>query len=198
MTLDDKAQTTDPATSPKQLPNESAKTHRFSSLMSELFPSSAAPTEFAAGVEKLVRIDTAGGGSNRGFVDAYHGNAIIEFENSLKATEAHALEQLREYTSALWNREGRSRRQFVCVLSDALTGRLITRRQGHQGQTFPEDVELQELRVLTPIEQQDIQALHRARQRMVNHRTAVVSQIRGLLLDRGFTALSLYPRSFSP
>lgn len=36
------------------------------------------------------------------------------------------------------------------------------------------------------VEQQDIQALHRARQRIVNHRTAVVSQIRGLLLDRGF------------
>lgn len=36
------------------------------------------------------------------------------------------------------------------------------------------------------IEQQGVQALHRARQRMVNHRTAVVSQIRGLLLDRGF------------
>ncbi len=35
------------------------------------------------------------------------------------------------------------------------------------------------------VEQQDIQALHRARQRMVSHRTAVVSQIRGLLLDRG-------------
>ena len=35
------------------------------------------------------------------------------------------------------------------------------------------------------IEQQDVQAVHRARQRMVNHRTAVVSQIRGLLLDRG-------------
>ena len=35
------------------------------------------------------------------------------------------------------------------------------------------------------VEQQDIQALHRARQRMVNHRTAVVSQMRGLLLDRG-------------
>jgi transposase len=36
------------------------------------------------------------------------------------------------------------------------------------------------------VAQKDIQALHRARQRMVNHRTAVVSQIRGLLLDRGF------------
>lgn len=36
-------------------------------------------------------------------------------------------------------------------------------------------------------EQQDIQALHRARTRMVNHRTALVSQMRGLLLDRGVT-----------
>jgi transposase len=35
------------------------------------------------------------------------------------------------------------------------------------------------------VEQQDVQALHRARQRLVNHRTALVSQIRGLLLDRG-------------
>lgn len=34
-------------------------------------------------------------------------------------------------------------------------------------------------------EQQDIQALHRARQRIVNHRTATACQIRGLLLDRG-------------
>ncbi|HFZ7985224.1 TPA: IS110 family transposase, partial [Salmonella enterica subsp. enterica serovar Thompson] len=32
-------------------------------------------------------------------------------------------------------------------------------------------------------EQQDIQALHRARQRIVNHRTATVCQIRGLLLE---------------
>lgn len=35
------------------------------------------------------------------------------------------------------------------------------------------------------VEQQDIQALHRARRRLVNHRTALVSQMRGLLLDRG-------------
>lgn len=36
-------------------------------------------------------------------------------------------------------------------------------------------------------EQQDIQALHRAKQRIVNYRTATVSQIRGLLLDRRIT-----------
>lgn len=41
-------------------------------------------------------------------------------------------------------------------------------------------------------QQQDIQALHRARRRLVNHRTALVSQMRGLLLDRGIPiALSI-------
>lgn len=35
------------------------------------------------------------------------------------------------------------------------------------------------------LEQQDILALHRGRQRLVNHRTALVAQMRGLLLDRG-------------
>lgn len=35
------------------------------------------------------------------------------------------------------------------------------------------------------IEQQDIQTLHRARRRLVNHRTALVCQMRGILLDRG-------------
>lgn len=34
-------------------------------------------------------------------------------------------------------------------------------------------------------EPQDIQALHRARRRLVNHRTALICQMRGLLLDRG-------------
>jgi transposase len=34
-------------------------------------------------------------------------------------------------------------------------------------------------------EQQDIQAVHRARQRLINHRTALISQMRGLLLERG-------------
>lgn len=34
-------------------------------------------------------------------------------------------------------------------------------------------------------QQQDIQGLHRARQRLVNHRVALISQMRGLLLERG-------------
>ncbi|EAC0475104.1 IS110 family transposase, partial [Salmonella enterica subsp. enterica] len=44
-------------------------------------------------------------------------------------------------------------------------------------------------------EQQDIQALHRARRRIVNHRTATVCQIRGLLLDRGIPIGSAVSRA---
>ena len=35
------------------------------------------------------------------------------------------------------------------------------------------------------IEQQDLQGLHRVRERLVKHRTAVVNQVRGLLLEYG-------------
>ena len=45
------------------------------------------------------------------------------------------------------------------------------------------------------LEQQDIQALHRARQRLVNHRTALISQMRGLLLDRGIAIAVLATRA---
>ncbi len=35
------------------------------------------------------------------------------------------------------------------------------------------------------VEQLDLQALHRVRSRLVRHRTAVINQIRALLLERG-------------
>lgn len=37
-------------------------------------------------------------------------------------------------------------------------------------------------------EQLDMQALHRARERLIRNRTALVNQLRGLLFERGFTA----------
>lgn len=155
MTLDDKTQRalSKYLADIRQLPNERAKTIRFSALISELFPGSTAPTEFAAGVEKLVRIDIRGGGTKRGFVDAYHGNAVIEFENSLKATEAHALDQVREYTSALWNAEGRSRRQLVCVLSDGVNWKTYRPTATTKGRLTSDDVHLQELRLLVLTEE---------------------------------------------
>src|SRR6187200_3178789 len=38
------------------------------------------------------------------------------------------------------------------------------------------------------VEQQDLQALHRVRERLVKQRTAVVNQVRGLLLEYGMVS----------
>lgn len=46
----------------KGLPNESAKRQRFSALLGELFPGQKILNQFFRGVEKLIRIESAGGG----------------------------------------------------------------------------------------------------------------------------------------
>src|SRR3989442_9539337 len=84
----------------RTLPNEAAKTHRFSALVAELFPGSSATSHLAAGIEKVVRIDTQAG-RKRGRIDSYYGNAVIEFENSLRATGTEAERQLREYVAGV-------------------------------------------------------------------------------------------------
>src|ERR1051326_7682790 len=96
----------------KSLANESSKTHRFASLLGELFAGTRVATEFAEGTEKLVRIDTSEG-QKRGRIDTYYGNAVIEFEGSLKITGKVAEQQLKSYTAALWNKEGKNRRHLI-------------------------------------------------------------------------------------
>jgi transposase len=61
------------------------------------------------------------------------------------------------------------------------------KNDGHDAEALCEAVQRPTMRFvpLKTLEQQDIQALHRARQRLVNHRTALIAQMRGLLLDRG-------------
>lgn len=68
-----------------ELPNESAKRVRFAALLGELCPGSKAVTKFPEGTETIVRVDTASG-KRHGRIDSYYCNAVIEFENSLKAT----------------------------------------------------------------------------------------------------------------
>ena len=86
----------------RSLPNESAKTHRFAALIEAPFPGGPATTQFAAGVEKLIRIDTAAGKKKYGFIDLYYGKAVLDFQNSLKATGAEAERQLRGYVAGAW------------------------------------------------------------------------------------------------
>lgn len=131
----------------RDLSNESAKTSRFSALIEALFPRSPATRHFAAGVEKIVRVDTAKG-QKRGYIDSYYGNAVIEFENSLKATGTHAEQQLREYVAGVWAEEG-TKRPLIAIASDGISWKTYRPRLGPGKTPTAEHVKLEELRSLT-------------------------------------------------
>jgi SAM-dependent methyltransferase len=132
-----------------QLPNESAKRTRFAALLGQLFSGSAAVTKFPQGTEKIVRIDTASG-RKRGRIDSYYGNAIIEFENSLRATGNEAERQVRDYIAGLWSAESKPHRPLVAITSDGLVWRTFLPRlnDSAKGKTTPSDVELEQGREL--------------------------------------------------
>ncbi len=102
----------------KALPNEAAKRSRFAAVIAELFHGTNAVSEFSRGIEKLIRIDQAAG-QKRGRVDAYYGNAIIEFEKSLSATLEEAKRQVCEYVAGTWQKEKRdSLRPLLAIATD--------------------------------------------------------------------------------
>jgi len=131
----------------RALPNESAKQQRFSALIGELFPGSHAISLYASGVEKLIRIKVATR-VKRGRADAYYGNAIIEFEKSLKATLADAKRQLREYTSGIWPKPEEGPRNLLAIASDGLDWEIYrpvpVASAGKQ--PGPDEIELETLR----------------------------------------------------
>ena len=134
----------------RTLPNEAAKTTRFAVLIGELFPGTSAVKDFAAGIEKVIRIDTATG-PKRGRIDSYYGNAVIEFENSLKATGLQAEQQLRGYIAGVWAKEGRAPRPLTAIASDGIVWRTYrpSLAPDSKGKPQPDAVTLEPLRDLT-------------------------------------------------
>ena len=129
----------------KSLPNESAKRSRFAALIGELFPGTNAVTEYARGVEKLIRIEQPTG-VKRGRADAYYGNAIIEFEKNLSATLTEAQEQLREYVAGIWQKEKEPRRPLLAIASDGIIWKLYRPVLLAGAEPTPKTVTLDELR----------------------------------------------------
>jgi len=125
----------------------------FAVLIGELFPGSKAVTKFPEGTEKIVRIDTALG-QKSGRMDSYYGNAVIEFEKSLKATGKEAESQLQEYTAGLWSSEPTPPRPLIAIASDGVTWRVYLPRLSDKGKgkIKPEDIELELTRELVVTE----------------------------------------------
>jgi hypothetical protein len=129
------------------LPNEQAKTTRFVALAGELFPTTPVTKQLAAGIEKLVRIDTTRG-TKRGRIDLYHGNAVIEFERSLRATGDEAKRQLCEYAAGTLQEAGGDARPLICVATDGILWRTYLPRTtvASGRRPKPEDITLEPLR----------------------------------------------------
>ncbi|MGA2742634.1 MAG: N-6 DNA methylase [Bryobacteraceae bacterium] len=132
------------------LPNESAKTHRFIAFVGQAFPGSAIIGKLTAGIEKAVRIQLPEK-AKRGHIDSYFGNAVIEFEYSLKATGKVAEQQLREYSSGVWAKEGKPHRPLLAVASDGVVWRTYrpSLPANLEEPPQPSDVTLELLRELT-------------------------------------------------
>lgn len=88
-----------------------------------------------------------------------------------------------------WARQFQARGHTVRIISPQFVKPFIrgNKNDGNDAEAICEAVQRPNMRFvpLKSVEQQDVQSLHRARQRLVNHRTALISQMRGLLLDRG-------------
>ncbi len=124
----------------QRLPNEAAKAARFVALVQDLFGSTPI-TELVEGIEKRVRIQTRDIVKS-GRIDALYGNAVIEFENSLRATGKTAEHQLREYAAGVWKEEGKPYRPLVCLATDGEEWRtyLPSLRDSSIAAPCPEDV----------------------------------------------------------
>jgi hypothetical protein len=134
----------------RALPNEAAKTHRFVALVGQAFPGSAIVGKLTAGIEKAIRIQLPER-AKRGHIDSYFGNAVIEFEDSIKAPGNVAEQQLREYCSGVWTKEGKPYRPLLAVASDGVVWRTYrpSLPSNLEEQPKPGDVTLEMLRELT-------------------------------------------------
>lgn len=103
--------------------NEAAKKELFINLLNDLFgdkDSFGIIPKFASGSEKsITNIDRVGKKSQSGRADTQYGTVIIEFENDLKKTGAHAKEQLADYLVGNWNSGIKSR--FTLIATDCIT-----------------------------------------------------------------------------
>lgn len=131
---------------------EAQKVGRFIALLAEVFGEEAT-RRYVNGMEHGVRVNVAGT-SRRRAADAFSGNAVIEFERSLKRSQKTAEAQLREQCAGVWNAEGKQGGQYRSLLAVATDGLVWmsynpVARDGAKGQLSADDVALEPVRTIT-------------------------------------------------
>jgi len=102
------------------LNNEMARSHRFTSFLSELNINPDFIEKYCKGIEKYLKAPQKDR-ILKGRADNLFGNIILEFERSILKNRLEAEEQLRKYTSILWTIENtESRTPFIGIATDCV------------------------------------------------------------------------------
>jgi len=104
-----------------KLVGESARSHRFSVLLSDLLGCQPALLEdYFPGIEKDLRVRHKDR-ILRGRADTLFGNVIIEFESQIPRNLAQAESQLKRYVAIVWSNERpEERRPYLCIATDGV------------------------------------------------------------------------------
>ena len=104
-----------------QLNTETARSHRFSMLLQELFGFEPHFIEsYCRGIEKYLKVKQKDR-ILKGETDNLFGNVIIEFERDIFKKRTEAERQLRHYTAILWSQEPvDSRTPYLCIATDGV------------------------------------------------------------------------------
>ena len=129
----------------KKLSSESAKSHRFSILLNNLFGFQPDFIEnYISGIEKYVKAKQKDR-ILRGIIDNLFGNLVIEFERDLAKNQRDAENQLKNYIACLWSQEEPGKRApYLCIATDGINFRVYSPsiKELSKKEIRPEDVHL--------------------------------------------------------
>jgi hypothetical protein len=127
------------------LSSESAKSHRFSILLNNLFGFQPEFIEdYISGIEKYVKAKQKDR-ILRGIIDNLFGNLVIEFERDLGKNQRDAENQLKNYIACLWSQEEPGKRApYLCIATDGINFRVYSPsiKELSKKEIRPEDVHL--------------------------------------------------------
>jgi type I restriction-modification system DNA methylase subunit len=116
-----------------ELQTESARSHRFSQLLADLFADLEFPiiTDYLAGLEKVISAhDAAKCRVSRGQPDALFGNLVVEFERRFPDKLKEAKKQLQRYVAILRKNPVTQGIYFIPLGTDGLSFRVFAPKEG--------------------------------------------------------------------
>ncbi len=134
----------------RKLQTETARSHRFSQLLADLFADIEFPiiTDYLAGLEKIISAqDAAKCRVSRGQPDALFGNLVVEFERRFPEKLKEAKKQLQRYVAILRKNSATQQIYFTPIGTDGISFRVFAPEEGElaSAAAIGEEVRLDEV-----------------------------------------------------